>query len=62
MSHHFNMFGGYWCSASEDMKYLIYHVTSQNHVIKGSSNFLSGSCLWYLINLKLAIGIIVVEI
>ena len=35
------MFCSYWFSASGDIKYLMCHVTSQNHVIKGSSNLMS---------------------
>ena len=31
--------GGYWSRASGDMKYLISHVTSPNHMIEGSCNF-----------------------
>ena len=34
------MFGGEWFIASEDIKYLIYHVTSKNHTILTSSNFM----------------------
>ena len=37
------MFGGHWSTVIGDMKYLIYHLTSQNHMIEGSSNFMSGS-------------------
>ena len=29
-SHHLPMFGEHWSSASGDIKYLIFHVTSQN--------------------------------
>ena len=32
-----------WCSASGDIKYLIWYVTSQKYVIEGSSNFMSGT-------------------
>ena len=32
-----------WPNASEDIKYLICNVTSQNHIIKGSCNFMNGS-------------------
>ena len=41
--HHLTMFGGHWSSASGDMKYLKFHITSPNDVIEGSSNFMSGS-------------------
>ena len=43
------MFGGYWSSASGDIRYLICHVTSQNHVIKGLSNFVSLHLITYVI-------------
>ena len=33
------MFSGHWSSESGDKKYLICHVTSQDHKIEGSSNF-----------------------
>ena len=58
------MFGGDWSSASEDMKSLVCHVTSQNHVIVGSSNFMSGSSSWYvtIVPKFVAIGIVVVQI
>ena len=39
------MFSGHWSSASKDKKYLAYHVTLQNHMIKGSSNFMRGGAL-----------------
>ena len=53
--HQFPMF-----SASEDIKYLICLVTSQNYVIEGLCNFLSG-CVTTLLRL-VVIGIVVVEI
>ena len=43
-------------------KYLIYHVTSQNHVIKGSTNFMSWTSLWYVTDFSSLIGIGFVEI
>ena len=43
MSDHIARFGGHLSSASEDMKYLLCHTTSQNHAIEGSSNFMSRS-------------------
>ena len=48
VTHHFAMFGGHWSSANGDVKYLICHVTSQNHVIGGSSNFMSWTSSWYV--------------
>ena len=35
--------GGHRSSRSEDIKYLICHVTLQNHVIEGSCNLMSSS-------------------
>ena len=43
VTHHLIVFSGYWSSKSGDIKYLTRHVTLQNHVIEGSSNFKSGS-------------------
>ena len=63
VSHNLAMFGGYWFSASGDMKYLICHVISQNYVIEGSSNFTKGSSSLYISTLSsfVAIGIVLVE-
>ena len=63
VTHHFAMFGGHWSSANGDVKYLICHVTSQNHVIGGSSNFMSWTSSWYVTNLPslAARGIVVIE-
>ena len=48
---------------SGDM-FLICQVTSQNHVIEGSCNFLSGNSSWYVTTLLslVAIGTAVVDI
>ena len=64
MSHHLAMFGGHWSSASEDIKFLICNMTLQDHMIQGSSNFMSVSSSWYIITLPdlMAIGIVVVDI
>ena len=64
MSHHLARFGGHWSSASEDIKFLICNVTLQDHMIQGSSNFMSVSSSWYIITLPdlMAIGIVVVDI
>ena len=45
-------------------KYLTCHVTLQNHVIDGSSNFISGSSSWYITTLASleAIAMLVVKI
>ena len=51
------MFGGQWSSASGDIKYLICHVISQNHVIEGLSNFLSWSSSWYVTTLPCLVAI-----
>ena len=49
--------------AGEDITDLGCHVTLQNHVIKGSSNFMGGSSLWYITTLAslVAIGIVLIE-
>ena len=64
LSHHLAIFYGHWSSASGDTKYLTSHVTLQNHVIEGSSNFMSVSSSWYITTLPSlkGIGIVVVEI
>ena len=63
VSQHLAMFGGHWSSASRDIKYLICHMNLQNHVIEGSSNFMSGSSSWYISILPsvVALRIVVVE-
>ena len=58
VSHNLTVLEGHWSSASEYIKYLICHVTSKNHVIVGSNNFMSGSSSWYITNL-VAIYIVV---
>ena len=57
--HYLHMFGGHWSNASEEMKYLICHMTSENHVIEGSISFMSGTSSWHVTTLPglLAIGI-----
>ena len=35
-------------SVAGDIKYLICHMTSQNNMIEGSSNFMSGSFSWFV--------------
>ena len=58
------MFGGYWNSASESTKYSICHVATQNHMIEGSRNFMSGNSSLYITTLLVleVIGIVVVYI
>ena len=59
MSHHLAINGGDWSSASGDIKYLICHVSLQNHVINVSSNFMSGN---FMVCYQLAkFGIVVVR-
>ena len=62
--HHLAMFGGYWNSASESTKYSICHVATQNHMIEGSCNFMSGNSSLYITTLLVleVIGIVVVYI
>ena len=63
-SFHSVMFGSNSSNVSGDIKYLICQVTSQKHVIEGSSNFISGNPLWYVTTLSslVTIGIVVVLI
>ena len=58
------MFGSHWSNASGDKKYLICHVTSQNYVIEGSCNFMSGSSLLHANTLPslLTLGLVTVKI
>lgn len=53
-----------WSSATGDITYLICHVTSQEHEIEGSCNFLSESLLLYFITLPSLVvsSIVVVEL
>ena len=64
VSHHLVMFGGYCSIAIGYIKYLICHVTLQNYLIEGSSNFMSGNSSWYVTTLPslVSIGILVLEI
>ena len=63
-SHYLPMLGDHQSGASGDMKYEICRVSSQNHVIEESCNYLSGCSSWYITTLPslVAIGIVVVEI
>ena len=66
VSHHLAIFDNYWFSSSGDVKHLTCHVNLQNHdhVIEGSSNFMSWSfslCITTLLSL-VVIGIVIVEI
>ena len=42
VSLHIGMCGGHWYTASGDIKYLISHVTLQNHIIEGLCNVIAG--------------------
>ena len=61
--HHLTTFGSHWSIANGN-KYSIWRVTLQNHVIEGSSNFMSESSSWYVTTLPslVKIGIKVVQI
>ena len=63
VSHLPAVFGGHWSNTSEDIAYLIYHVTPQDHMIEGSRNFMSGTALLHVTTLPslVVIGILVVE-
>ena len=63
LSHHLTTFGSHWSIANGN-KYSIWRVTLQNHVIEGSSNFMSESSSWYVTTLSslVKIGIKVVQI
>ena len=64
MSHHLAIFDGNCSNSSGDKKYLTCHVILQNHLIEGSSNFMSQSSSWSTTNLLIlvAIGIEVVDV
>ena len=64
MSYHPAMFGGYSHSSSEVIMNVNYHVTLQDHVVKGSCDCLDGSSLWSVTTFAclVVIGVVVVEI
>ena len=64
VSHYLAIFDDHWSSAGGDIKYLTCHVTFQNHVVEGSSNFISESSSRYITTLPslVTLAIIVVEI
>ena len=64
VSYHLAMFGGHLSSAMGDMKYLLSHVTSQNHANKESDKFMCGSSSLHVTTLPslVAVGIVVVEL
>ena len=47
ITHHFAKVDGYRACGSRDITYLIFHVTLQDHVIKGSCDFMEGSSSLY---------------
>ena len=63
VSHLLAMFGDHWSSASGNIKYLVFHVTSQNHLIEGSCKFMIETSLLYVTVMSslMAIGIVVTE-
>ena len=48
ISQHFAWFCVHWFSAGRDTMYLIYHVTSHDHLIERSCEFMTQSSLWYV--------------
>ena len=63
VSHHHAMVGGQ-SSSTRDITDPTYHVTSQDHVIEGSRNFVSETSSLYVTTLPslVTIGIVVVEV
>ena len=64
VSHHLAMFGDHWSNVSGNIKYLIFHVTSQNHLTEGSCKFMDKTFLLYvtIMSSLVAIDIVVIEI
>ena len=63
VSDHLAMFGDHWFSASGNIKYLIFHLTSQNDLIEGSCKFMNETSLLYITTVPslVAIDIVVIE-
>ena len=61
VSHHLAMFGSHWSVAIGDIMYLIFHVTSQNHVIQRSSSFMISLLHFTAFPILVAIDILVGE-
>ena len=63
VSHLLAMFGDHWSSASGNIKYLVFHATSQNHLIEGSCKFMIETSFLYVTVMSslMAIGIVVTE-
>ena len=64
VSHRLAMFGVYWSSGNGNISYLIYHVTSQDHKIRVSYDFMgwSSSLCGTSLPSVVAIGIVAFEI
>ena len=64
VSHNLMMFDDDGSSASGNIKYLIFHVTSQNHLIEESCKFMNNTCLLYVTIMPslVAIDLVVIEI
>ena len=64
VSHHLATFGDHWSSTSGNIKYIIFHVTSQNHLIEGSYKFMDKISLLYVTTMPslATIDIVVMEI
>ena len=64
VSHHLAMFGDHWSSANGNIKYLIFHVTSQNRLIERSCKFMNKTALLYVTIMPslVAMDIVVIEI
>ena len=62
--HHPAKFDGHRTCGSGDIVVLVYHMISQDQVIKGSCDFMGGSRSWYVTILSrfVAVGFVVVEI
>ena len=64
VSCHLAMLGDHWSSASGNIKYLIFRVTFQNHLIEVSCKFMNKTSLLYVTTMPslVAIDIVVIEI
>ena len=62
MCQHPDNFGSHMDCASRDTVFLIYHVILQDHVIKGSSDFMARSLLRELITLPNLVAIDIVAV
>ena len=59
VTHHLVKFNDIMSCGSRDMTYLIYHVTLQDHVIKGSSDFMEKSSSWSVTTLS---GLVAIDV